>query len=147
MIMSLRSLRRACSASPKPSTSCAQWLLPSVPASKGRHRVARRAGHRAQSQGTLPPGQARALQGAALCHPRGVCWRELLKAKAEPALILTPPKDGATIAELEEDDGLLTASEVGQLELDADWVVLSACNTAAGDVGDAEALSAQRKKR
>jgi CHAT domain-containing protein/tetratricopeptide (TPR) repeat protein len=65
----------------------------------------------------------------------------ILKAKAEPALILTPPKDGATIAELEQDDGLLTASEVGQLELDADWVVLSACNTAAGDVGDAEALS------
>ena len=44
-------------------------------------------------------------------------------------------------AELEQDDGLLTASEVAQLELDADWVVLSACNTAAGEKGDAEALS------
>jgi CHAT domain-containing protein len=65
----------------------------------------------------------------------------ILKAKAEPALILTPPKDGATPAELEEDDGLLTASEVAQLQLDADWVVLSACNTAAGEKGDAEALS------
>ena len=42
--------------------------------------------------------------------------------------------------ELEHDDGLLTASEVAQLELDADWVVLSACNTAAGEKGDAEAL-------
>jgi len=30
---------------------------------------------------------------------------------------------------------------VAQLELDADWIVLSACNTAAGDKGDAEALS------
>jgi CHAT domain len=40
-------------------------------------------------------------------------------------------------AELEEDDGLLTASEVAQLELDGDWVVLSAFNTAAGDNGDA----------
>src|SRR5262245_47996272 len=39
------------------------------------------------------------------------------------------------------DDGLLTASEVAQLELDADWIVLSACNTAAGEKGDAEALS------
>ncbi|MGA8692082.1 MAG: CHAT domain-containing protein, partial [Methyloceanibacter sp.] len=29
--------------------------------------------------------------------------------------------------------GLLTASEVAQLKLDADWVILSACNTAAGD--------------
>ena len=58
--------------------------------------------------------------------------------KAEPALILTPPKQAS-----EEDDGLLTASEIAQLKLDADWVVLSACNTAAGDSGQpgAEALS------
>jgi CHAT domain-containing protein len=65
----------------------------------------------------------------------------ILKARAEPALILTPPKDGTPANELQEDDGLLTASEVAQLELDADWIVLSACNTAAGDNGDAEALS------
>jgi CHAT domain-containing protein/tetratricopeptide (TPR) repeat protein len=65
----------------------------------------------------------------------------ILKAKAEPALLLSPPKDGATPAAMDEDDGLLTASEVAQLELDADWVVLSACNTAAGGKGDAEALS------
>ena len=35
----------------------------------------------------------------------------------------------------------LTASEVAQLKLNADWVVLSACNTAAGDKPGAEALS------
>ena len=39
------------------------------------------------------------------------------------------------------DDGLLTASEVAQLKLNADWVVLSACNTIAGDKPSAEALS------
>ena len=39
------------------------------------------------------------------------------------------------------DDGLLTASEIAQLKLDADWVVLSACNTAAEDKPGAEALS------
>src|ERR1700730_14539812 len=39
------------------------------------------------------------------------------------------------------DDGLLTASEVAQLKLNADWVVLSACNTAAGEKPGAEALS------
>ena len=33
----------------------------------------------------------------------------------------------------ELDDGLLQASEAALLKLDADWVVLSACNTAAGD--------------
>jgi HlyD family type I secretion membrane fusion protein len=65
----------------------------------------------------------------------------ILRSKAEPALILSPPGDGAAAAELEEDNGLLTASEVAQLSLDADWVVLSACNTAAGARSDAEALS------
>jgi CHAT domain-containing protein len=58
-------------------------------------------------------------------------------AKGEPALILTPPDEAS-----EEDDGLLTASEVALLKLDADWVILSACNTAAGDATfGAEALS------
>jgi CHAT domain-containing protein len=64
-----------------------------------------------------------------------------LKAKAEPALLLNPPDHGASVTELEHDNGLLAASEVAQLQLDADWVVLSACNTAAGEKGDAEALS------
>jgi CHAT domain-containing protein len=34
-----------------------------------------------------------------------------------------------------------TASAVAQLKLNADWAVLSACNTAAGDKPGAEALS------
>lgn len=42
----------------------------------------------------------------------------------EPGLILTPP-EVATV----EDDGILTASEIAQLSLTADWVILSACNT------------------
>jgi CHAT domain-containing protein len=54
----------------------------------------------------------------------------------EPGLILTPP-DNAT----EEDDGYLSASEIAALKLDADWVILSACNTAAGAATSAEALS------
>ena len=59
-----------------------------------------------------------------------------LTGLAEPALILTPPDEASA-----EDDGLLTASEVAELDLAAEWVVLSACNTAAGQGGDAEALS------
>ncbi len=58
------------------------------------------------------------------------------KAKAEPALLLTPPAQAS-----EEDNGLLTASEVAQLNLNADWVVMSACNTAGGSAEGAEALS------
>lgn len=55
---------------------------------------------------------------------------------AEPALVMTPPQ-----SPLPDDDGLLTASEVANLRIDADWVVLSACNTAAGRDLNAEALS------
>ncbi len=45
-----------------------------------------------------------------------------------------------------EDDGLLTASEIARyLKLDADWVILSACNTAAGDKPGAEGLSGLAK--
>jgi len=54
----------------------------------------------------------------------------------EPALALTIPAEPSEL-----DDGLLTASEVAQLKLNADWVVLSACNTAAGEKPGAEALS------
>ena len=50
---------------------------------------------------------------------------------------MTPPETAS-----EEDDGLLTASDVVALKLDADWVILSACNTAApGAETGTEALS------
>ena len=56
--------------------------------------------------------------------------------KAEPGLILTPPDTPS-----EADDGYLTASEIAALKLDADWVILSACNTGAGGAPAAEGLS------
>jgi len=59
-----------------------------------------------------------------------------MNARAEPALVMSPPAQPT-----EEDDGLLTASEIAGLKLDADWVVLSACNTAGGKEPGAEALS------
>ena len=58
-----------------------------------------------------------------------------MKGLAEPSLVLSLPKQPT-----EFDDGLLTASEVAQLKLNADWVVLSACKIA-GDKPGAEALS------
>jgi CHAT domain-containing protein len=46
----------------------------------------------------------------------------------EPGLVFTPPAEPS-----EQDDGFLTASEISSLRLNADWVILSACNTASGD--------------
>ena len=59
-----------------------------------------------------------------------------IQGNSEPGLLLTPPAEPS-----EEDDGYLTASEIAGLKLDADWVILSACNTAAGGAQGAEALS------
>jgi len=59
----------------------------------------------------------------------------------EPALALTPPKEPTP-----EDDGLLRASQVAQLKLNADFILLSACNTAAPDgTPGAEGLSGLAK--
>ncbi|MDB2468418.1 CHAT domain-containing protein, partial [Planktomarina temperata] len=59
-----------------------------------------------------------------------------LSSLAEPALVLTPPTIGSDL-----DDGLLAASEVAQLNLNADMVILSACNTASGSELGAKGLS------
>ncbi|HSF64265.1 MAG TPA: CHAT domain-containing protein [Paracoccaceae bacterium] len=103
---------------------------------------------------TFAPGEARVLTGAGATETalraEGAALRDagvvvfathgLVSGDlglAEPALVLTPP-DAATAT----DDGLLSASEIAALDLAAEWVVLSACNTAAGDgTPDAEGLS------
>ena len=54
----------------------------------------------------------------------------------EPGLVFTPPAKATAL-----DDGILTASETAALSLTADWVVLSACNTAASDGAGGESLS------
>jgi CHAT domain-containing protein len=54
----------------------------------------------------------------------------------QPALALSAPSVVGG-----EDDGLLTMQEILSLKLDADWVVLSACNTGTGAGAGAEAAS------
>jgi CHAT domain-containing protein len=54
----------------------------------------------------------------------------------QPALALSSPSVTG-----ENEDGLLTMGEILKLKLNADWVVLSACNTGAADGAGAEAAS------
>ena len=59
-----------------------------------------------------------------------------LDGLTEPALALTAPAVAGV-----DGDGLLTTDKILGLKLDADWVVLSACNTGAGAGAGAEAAS------
>jgi CHAT domain-containing protein len=59
-----------------------------------------------------------------------------LDGLSQPALALTNPE----VQNL-KGDGLLKVDTILTMKLDADWVVLSACNTAAGEGEGAEALS------
>lgn len=54
----------------------------------------------------------------------------------QPAIALSVPE-----AKNNQNDGLLTMSEIMGLQLNADWVVLSACNTGAGSGRGAGAIS------
>ena len=59
-----------------------------------------------------------------------------LNGLTQPALALTAPEVAGV-----NGDGLLTMEEVLALKLNADWVVLSACNTATGASAGAEAVT------
>ena len=59
-----------------------------------------------------------------------------LDGLTQPALALSAPEVAGT-----DGDGLLSMEEILALKLDADWVVLSACNTGAGTSAGAEAAS------
>lgn len=59
-----------------------------------------------------------------------------LDGRNEPGLVLSSPATATA-----EDDGLLSASEAADLNMNAEWVILSACNTASGERGS-DSLSA-----
>jgi len=59
-----------------------------------------------------------------------------LDGLSEPALALSAPKAAGV-----DGDGLLTMHEIFTLKLNADWVILSACNTNAGAGAGADTAS------
>ena len=83
------------------------------------------------------------VEASSLAHYRIVAFatHALLAGEldclSEPALALTPQTGAKT-----GDNGLLSASAIAELKLDAEWVLLSACNTAgAGNSLGGEGLS------
>lgn len=91
--------------------------------------------HRLNSEGVLADYQNIAFATHALIDGAEAGIDELL----EPALVLTPPTGNRLPF---NNDGLLRASEIVGLRLDADFIILAACNTAAPDGSSgSEALS------
>ena len=71
--------------------------------------------------------ESRGGQGVVLFATHGLLGGEIGGLR-EPALVLTPPASATG----SHDDGLLQASEIAALGIEADFVILSACNSAAG---------------
>ncbi|MDC2969973.1 CHAT domain-containing protein [Candidatus Pelagibacter sp.] len=59
-----------------------------------------------------------------------------IEGQNEPFLVLSPPNIGT-----KENDGILTMSEIMNLENNAELVILSACNTAGGNIKQSEGFS------
>lgn len=69
----------------------------------------------------------------------GMTGNELVGLR-EPALVLTPPTTPG-----EADNGLLLASDIAQMAIPADWVILSACNSGLGRSASAPMYSGLAK--
>ena len=94
-------------------------------------------GRRASKQSLKDMNDAQLLADYRVLHfaTHGALAGEVTGA-TEPGLLLTPPALPTA-----SDDGYLSTTDIAGLKLDADWVMLSACNTAAGGSDKSEAMS------
>jgi CHAT domain-containing protein/tetratricopeptide (TPR) repeat protein len=81
----------------------------------------------AATEAALKQDAGLASAGIIAFATHGLLPKEFGRA-AEPGLVFTPPQTASA-----QDDGLLTASEASRLSLTAEWLILSACNTASSD--------------
>lgn len=79
------------------------------------------------TEASVKASTALANAGVIAFATHGLLSREM-RGLNEPGLVLTPPAKATA-----QDDGVLTATEAAALNLSADWVILSACNTAGSD--------------
>jgi CHAT domain-containing protein len=119
-------------------------MLPRLPETADEVRAIARALHADPDKDVFVGVAAneRAVETANLANRRVIAFATHglvagdLDGLTQPALALSAPQ----VAHV-DGDGLLTMDEVLALKLNADWVVLSACNTAAADGAGAEAVS------
>ena len=83
-----------------------------------------------------PSGAELSRAGLVLFSTHGLTAIEASGVR-EAGLVLTPPPGEPS----DGNDGYLAASEVAGLRLSADWVILSACNTATGEGAEGQGLS------
>lgn len=125
LVVSLRSLPRLPCTGPEAAAVAA--------ASSGRRMLLTRADNIETRFHAADPGSAAILLFATHALMPGE-----MPGVIEPSLVLTPPThapdesvpsgDGVRFVE----DGLLSASEIAQMQLSPDWIILSACNTGQG---------------
>ncbi|MGY3033809.1 CHAT domain-containing protein/soluble cytochrome b562 [Bradyrhizobium sp. USDA 4354] len=93
-----------------------------------------------KAMGAADPISGRsALQSYRIVHfaTHGIMAGQFAEA-VEPGLVMSAPQ-GASRPK--QHDLILTTGDIAELKLDAEWVILSACNTAAGNRPGGEALS------
>lgn len=125
---------------PLPETA---WEVCRVAQFYGRESVETLLGLKATESEIRSLSESGALARYRVIHfaTHALTWAQAGSAR-EPGLVLSPPTYGIMSSRsLKYDDGFLSATDIARLKLDADLVILSACNTSGGLEADRDAFS------